>query len=177
MRDIMQGLVGLPGGGYISGRGIVLFSVDAVDGGPWSFGVPICFEDAFPDVVRDFVAEGADVIVNITNDSWSMLKSAEWQHLAAARWRSVEYRIATLRATNGGVSCVIGSRGEILDILPLFEARSKVMRAPVYAERGATIMSVACDFFGASIALAFLACFIIKAALHYAACRAPARRL
>jgi apolipoprotein N-acyltransferase len=71
----------------------------------------ICFEAAFPDLVRRFVNQGSQVIVNLTNDGWYGVSDAPYQHLEIARVRAVENRRYFLRAANSGVSTVIEPTG------------------------------------------------------------------
>ena len=63
-------------------------------------GVFICYEAVVPDLVRRFAAEGAEVLVNITNDAWFGDSAAPHQHLLMARMRAVENRRYLLRAAN-----------------------------------------------------------------------------
>jgi apolipoprotein N-acyltransferase len=56
------------------------------------FSTPICYEDTFGYISRNFVRAGADVIVNLTNDSWSNSVPAMLQHMAMAVFRAVENR-------------------------------------------------------------------------------------
>ncbi len=73
----------------------------------------ICFEAAFPGLVRRFVREGSRLIVNLTNDRWYGNSSAPYQHLAIARWRAIENRRYLLRAANSGITAVIEPTGKI----------------------------------------------------------------
>ena len=75
----------------------VVFSSDGV-----KFSTPICFEDVFGYLSADFVREGADVIVNMTNDNWSGSVAAEKQHAYMAIFLSVETRKSMIRGTNSG---------------------------------------------------------------------------
>ncbi|MYC82619.1 MAG: apolipoprotein N-acyltransferase [Acidobacteria bacterium] len=77
-------------------------------------GVFICYEAVVPDLVRRFVAEGAEVLVNITNDAWFGSSAAPHQHLLMARMRAVENRRYLLRAANSGISAVIDPLGRVL---------------------------------------------------------------
>jgi len=95
------------------------------------FGTPICFEDAFAPLCGDFVREGAEVLINLTNDSWSHSVSAEAQHLAAARFRSVENRRTLVRSTNSGYTVVIDAEGRTIAELPLFTAAFLAIDIPV----------------------------------------------
>lgn len=109
---------------------------------PLPIGVPICFEDAFSGVVGDMVRGGARGLINLTNNSWSRSESAQTQHLAAARFRSIEYRIALARSTNSGVTTLVDIFGRESRSLPMFEAGSLYVSLPIYAEAGRTPYTV-----------------------------------
>lgn len=81
----------------------------------YKFGVLICFEDIFPYIARNLVRQGADFIVNITNDAWFGKTAAARQHLQASVFRAIENRVPLIRAANTGVSGFIDSTGEILE--------------------------------------------------------------
>ena len=85
-----------------------------------SLGVLICFEAIFPELARDLSREGANLLVNITNDAWFGLTSAPYQHLSMAVFRSVETGVPMIRAANTGFSAFIGTDGHILSKTPLF---------------------------------------------------------
>ena len=80
-----------------------------------NFGVLICFEDIFSDLVRNFVKRDADFMVNITNDAWFMKTSEPYQHLQASVFRAVENRINLVRAANTGISCFIDPYGRVIN--------------------------------------------------------------
>jgi apolipoprotein N-acyltransferase len=90
-------------------------------GPPAPFGVVICYEGIFPELVREFVKDGARFMVNMTNDAWFGRTSGPAQHLAMYPLRAVEHRIAVVRAANTGISAFIAPTGRILRRLPLFE--------------------------------------------------------
>lgn len=75
-------------------------------------GVVICFEDVFADEFRRY-SDGAALIVSVTNDAWFGHSIAAAQHLAMARMRSLESGRVTLRASNTGVSAMIGADGNV----------------------------------------------------------------
>jgi apolipoprotein N-acyltransferase len=85
-----------------------------------SMGVLICFEAIFPELARDLSREGANLLVNITNDAWFGTTSAPYQHLSMAVFRSVETGIPMIRAANTGFSAFIGTNGKILSKTHLF---------------------------------------------------------
>ncbi len=84
-------------------------------------GVLICYEVIFPELAREYVRQGSDLLVNITNDAWFGESSAPWQHLAMARFRAIENRVWLARAANTGVSAFIAPSGRIVAQTSLFE--------------------------------------------------------
>jgi apolipoprotein N-acyltransferase len=88
------------------------------------FGVVICYEVIFPDLVRRFVDRGADFMVTITNDAWFGMSAAPAQHFSMAVFRAVENRTAIARAANTGISGFIDRDGRILEASPIFEERA-----------------------------------------------------
>jgi len=130
-RSFIQDVVGLQSG-WVMGSERVVFELPTKDAGDVRFSAPICFEDAFAYLCREFVLDGAELLVNLTNDSWSKTESAEIQHFVAARFRAIELRRTLVRSTNGGVSAVVGPDGRVLDSLPLFESTAKSVDIPVY---------------------------------------------
>ncbi len=78
------------------------------------FAVLICYEDIFPGLVRRFCLNGADFLVNMTNDAWFGDTTAPYQHAQASVFRAVENRVPVVRATNTGFSCFISAEGRIL---------------------------------------------------------------
>jgi apolipoprotein N-acyltransferase len=105
-------------------------------GPPAPFGVVICYEGIFPELVRDFVRNGARLIVNITNDAWFGRTSGPLQHLAMYAFRAVEHRTAVVRSANTGVSAFVAPTGQIVRRLGLFER--DVMTSPVPLREGTT---------------------------------------
>lgn len=87
-----------------------------VDGRIWRFGVPICFEDVMPYVVRKFVWDGADkrvdFLINITNDGWFLHSEQLPQHFAICVFRAVENRVSIVRSVNTGISGFIDGNGQ-----------------------------------------------------------------
>lgn len=77
-------------------------------------GVLICYESIFPDEVRQFVANGAQVLVNISNDGWYGDSGAYAQHLNQTRMRSIENDRWLLSAANTGVTASIDPYGRIV---------------------------------------------------------------
>ena len=97
--------------------------------GNLSFGVLICFEAIFPELARTLAREGANILVNITNDAWFGMTSAPYQHLSMAVFRAVENRRPMVRAANTGFSAFIEPTGAIRSESHLFT--EQVLRGSV----------------------------------------------
>jgi apolipoprotein N-acyltransferase len=99
-------------------------------------GMSICYEDAYGEEVADAIPVGANLLVNVSNDAWFGDSLAPHQHLQIARMRAAELQRTMLRATNTGVSAIVGPRGEIVDRSPQF--RTHVLTADVQPLEGIT---------------------------------------
>jgi apolipoprotein N-acyltransferase len=77
------------------------------------FGVVICWEHVFPDLFRTFIKNGANFMLNITNEAWFGDTAAPHQMLAISVFRAVENHCAIARAANTGISCFIDPNGRI----------------------------------------------------------------
>ena len=86
--------------------------------GDTKIGTFICYEAIFPDEVRQFAKNGAELFVNISNDGWYGEGGAPWQHLNMARMRAVENDRWLLRDTNTGITAVIDPLGRVVDEAP-----------------------------------------------------------
>jgi apolipoprotein N-acyltransferase len=93
-------------------------------------GVLVCYEAIFPDIARDQVQRGAQLLINITNDSWFGDSAAPWQHLAMTCWRAVENRVWIARCANSGVSAFINPTGQVISQSHLFQRQT--LSAEVY---------------------------------------------
>jgi apolipoprotein N-acyltransferase len=97
--------------------------------------VNICYEDAFGEEIIRQLPE-ATVLANVSNVAWFGRSIAPRQHLQIAQARALETGRAMLRATNTGVTAVIGPRGEVLAAAPEFEIAT--VTYPVQGYGGAT---------------------------------------
>jgi apolipoprotein N-acyltransferase len=79
-----------------------------------AIGPLVCYESIFPNLSRAQVANGAHLLVNITNDAWFGKTSAAYQHLSMAVLRAVENHVCLARAANTGISAFIDAKGQIL---------------------------------------------------------------
>jgi len=77
----------------------------------------ICFEDTVGDLVRRFVLNGANLLVDVTNDGWFLHSFGSRQHVANAIFRCVENRRPMVRAANTGVTCFVNEFGRVTQLL------------------------------------------------------------
>jgi len=147
IRGIYDMVHPVPFGEYIPGRrlwekiGLGRFAasflpVDLSPGKKFSpiggIGTPICFESTFPFPAREFVRNGAELLVTVTNDAWFAGSSELSAHFAFAVFRAVENRRYLIQAANGGISGIVDPHGRII------KARrgEGIMEAVVYRESG-----------------------------------------
>ena len=83
----------------------------------FQFGVTICWENIFPDLFRQFVKNGAQVMLNLTNEAWFGKSAAADQFVAMNIFRAVENRVFIARCTNTGISCIIDPYGRVVEHL------------------------------------------------------------
>jgi len=91
-------------------------------------GTFICIESAYPDIARSFTRDGADVLINISNDGYLGPTAVMRQHLANVIFRAVENGRPILRVTNTGITAYITSRGEVKDATEGFQTAVRIWR-------------------------------------------------
>jgi apolipoprotein N-acyltransferase len=116
--------------GVTAGPGPRPLRIEPPGAGPLTAGVAICYELLFPDVVRRFVRDGAEVLLAITNDAWYGRTGAPYQFLAITALRAAENRVWTARAANTGVSAIIDARGRVRERTRIFERDLLVAEVP-----------------------------------------------
>jgi apolipoprotein N-acyltransferase len=114
---------------FAPGNRVVVFP----DGGH-KLGVFICYEAAFPDLVRQFPRDGAEVLFNLSNDGYFAHSAAREQHLRLARMRAAENRRWVLFATNDGITAMIDPSGRITDRLPPYRQLAADMQYQYVAQ-------------------------------------------
>lgn len=105
-----------PAGSFLAGDENIVFST-----GEFKFAPLICYEDVFPEISRKAVRNGAEFLVNMTNNAWFGQTAAPYQQLALSVFRSVENRRYLLRSTNTGISAIVDPTGRILVESGMFE--------------------------------------------------------
>ena len=100
----------------------------------FTFATPICFEDTFGYLSRNFVRRGADLLVNLSNDAWSKSLSAQNQHLSMAVFRAVENRRSMVRSTASGQTCAVDPAGRVIALAPPFREAWITVAIPIVKE-------------------------------------------
>jgi apolipoprotein N-acyltransferase len=118
----------VPFGEYVPFKRLLFFAESLtrqagnfVPGAEYSLGVLdgrkvstiICYESIFPNLVRQFVKRGSELIVLITNDGWFGKSSAPYQHLRMGVVRAVENRRYMVRTANTGITAIIDPYGRV----------------------------------------------------------------
>jgi apolipoprotein N-acyltransferase len=94
---------------FIAGTEYTIFNLDGA-----KFGTLICWESVYPELVRQFIKNGANFMVNITNEVLLGDTAAPYQIAAIGVFRAVENRISVVRCANNGISCFIDPIGKII---------------------------------------------------------------
>jgi apolipoprotein N-acyltransferase len=129
IKDLLYDLIwGI--GDYTPGHNFTVFTM-ARKAEEIKFSVPICYESAFPDVVRRFSREGQQFLVVITNDGWFGRTSGPYQHVQIAVFRAIENRTGIARCANTGISCFIDHLGRVSERSALFVEAVQTGRIPL----------------------------------------------
>ncbi len=118
LKEIFQYLQGLD---FSQGnlKKILVFKKE--DKPPMKIVPSICFESIFPIFISNFINQGGNVIVNITNDGWFGKTAAPYQHFEMARIRAIENNVYLVRAANTGISAIINPVGVINEKINLYQ--------------------------------------------------------
>jgi apolipoprotein N-acyltransferase len=120
--SLITGLVGQ----FTAGDKYTLMPVGHPGFGGYRAGVFICIESAYPWIARRLTNEGADVLINVSNDGYLGPTAVMRQHLANAIFRAVENGRPVLRVTNSGLSAWIDETGRINDQTDGFKSDVRV---------------------------------------------------
>ena len=141
-------------GDFVPGERVVIFPLDG-----HKLGAFICYESVFPDLVRQFVRGGAEVLVNLSNDGYFGHSFAHQQHLEIVRMRAAENRRWMLRATNDGITGAIDPAGRVVERMPAFVQTAGLL--PYDYEQNETPYTRHGDWFAwGCFAIAFVLCVV-----------------
>jgi len=147
-------------GDFSPGKDFTIFTIQPFNHPtiqPITFSANICFEAIFPQLIRKFVKRGghlngAEIIINLTNDAWFLKTSAPYQHFTMNIFRAVENRKYVVRCANTGISAFIDPYGRIIKQTPIFTTLT--LSEQIYPENKKTFYIIYGDIFT-------LFCFVI----------------
>jgi apolipoprotein N-acyltransferase len=108
----------------------------------------ICYEVVYPDLVRQFVAGGSELLTTITNDAWFGPTSAPYQHFEQASMRAIEEGRYLVRSANTGVSGIVDPYGRVLERTDIFQSavlvgEARFLRTSTFYARHGDILAYA----------------------------------
>ena len=108
----------------------------------------ICYEVVYPDLVRQFVAGGSELLTTITNDAWFGPTSAPYQHFDQASMRAIEEGRYLVRSANTGVSGIVDPYGRVLERTDIFQSavlvgEARFLRTSTFYARHGDILAYA----------------------------------
>ena len=142
-------------GDFSRGRERTVFNVDG-----YKLGVFICYESVFPDEVRVFVRNGAQLLANISNDGWFGPWGAPAQHLNMVRMRAIENQRWVLRATDTGITVSIDPYGRVVS--RALQHTRTTLEAPFGLESDLTFYTRHGDWFAWGCAIISLLAFVLR---------------
>jgi apolipoprotein N-acyltransferase len=131
-----------------------------LDAGGTKLGVFICYESIFPDDIRQFANNGAQVLVNLSNDGWYGDSGAYAQHLKQSRMRTVENHRWLLLDTNTGLTAAIDPDGRIVASAP--RKTRTALRAPYSLSSATTFYTRHGDWFAYLCAIISVAAWFVR---------------
>lgn len=114
------------GKGFERGPGPQNLTLNDASFGQINIAPQICYEALYPEFSRQGALGGAQLLLNLTNDSWFGFHSEPYQHLSMTFARAIENRRPLLRVTNTGFTAAIQASGELLEQSPLYQEWSHV---------------------------------------------------
>jgi apolipoprotein N-acyltransferase len=124
-------------------------------------GVLICFESIFPEIARNEVAAGANLLVNLTNDACYRRTSAPYQSMAMSVIRALETKRSLVRAANTGISAFVDPAGNIIKKTDIFVPGTITAQVPVL-EKGTAFLRFGYRFGAACFAFIPVLLFVRK---------------
>jgi apolipoprotein N-acyltransferase len=153
----------VPFGEYVPLKSLLFFAGPLVEAvGPFSAGtdpallpvnghpvsVAICYEVVYPNLIRQFVRRGSELLTTITNDAWFGTTSAPHQHFAQASMRAVEEGRYLVRSANTGISGIVDPYGRVVEKTDIFQSavlvgEARFLRTSTFYARHGDILAYA----------------------------------
>lgn len=120
-------------------------------------GAQICYESLFDFNSRILMQKKAQVIVNVTNDSWFGYSFEPYQHLYMTLARAIEFRRPLIRSTNTGITAAISAGGDISELSPRHQEWVGAFTVRYHTDPPATLYSYYAGFWPEILLLILLA--------------------
>tara|TARA_B100000945_G_scaffold165339_1_gene132608 strand:+ start:937 stop:2436 length:1500 start_codon:yes stop_codon:yes gene_type:complete len=120
--------------------------------GQFNFSDLICYESSFPHIAKNFIRNGADILMIQANDGWLGKSAGPYQHFELARLRAIENRVTVVRSGNTGISGVIMPTGKVIKKINLGE--TAVFKQKIHLFKSGSLYNKFGDLFA-------LICFVI----------------
>ncbi|HAG91902.1 MAG TPA: apolipoprotein N-acyltransferase [Bdellovibrionales bacterium] len=104
-------------------------------------GMQICYEGLFDNFSRSLAQKGAEILINVTNDSWFGTWQEPYQHMTMTLARSIEVRLPLIRSTNTGISTVQLPKGQLELQSPMNQEWQHVYSVPYRKNPPLTVFS------------------------------------
>jgi apolipoprotein N-acyltransferase len=95
------------------------------------FAAVICFESSFPSFIRNFIRQGSDFLIVVTNDEWFGYSIQPSHHLITSRLRAIENRKSVIHCSNAGISSFIDYNGNFYGTSKLLQAEVATQFVPL----------------------------------------------
>jgi apolipoprotein N-acyltransferase len=138
----------------VSDKRIYTFQYQNFDGQQFKTALSICWEQLFPEKIATLVADGAQFICLMNNDSWFGKSPGAKQLRAFTRLRAIENRRSIVRSSNGGISCFIDPFGKIYGEVPWFT--STISTADVLCVKKQSFYTKHAGWFLKAVIISFL---------------------
>ena len=120
-------------------------------------GAVICIESVYPDFTRNYITQGVELLVVITNDAWFDHTFGPEQHFVISQVRAIETRRYIVRCANSGLSGFISPTGERIKLLPQYEVAAKSENIPLLSYKSIyTLVGDIFVYFSTFISVTFI---------------------
>ena len=128
-------------------------------------GVQICYDSLFDSFSTELQKQKAQILVNLTNDSWFGYPFEPYQHMYFAMGRAIENRIPLIRLTNTGITSVVNARGRVLIESTHGKPWGQIVKVPFSSHPTSTFYPKIAEHWTFCLILALLAVLIGNRAL------------
>lgn len=118
------------------GEGALLFKL-----GEFTFSPSICYEGLHTQYMSKMAELGAQIFINLSNDSWFDKTFEPYQHMIMTVARTIEFRRPLIRSTNTGLSVVSDARGHLLLVSPQDKEWVEISEVPYFSQPKKTLYS------------------------------------